>query len=85
MRSVLIIGMHPDEATESIVDIAQMYNKKFAIVPCCVFPKIFPNRFLKGNFVSDYPNFVKYLENKISNCVKDHLNFIGRNKILYTN
>ena len=34
----LIIGMHPDEATEEIVDMA-LSLKPFAIVPCCVFPK----------------------------------------------
>ena len=55
--------MHPDEATEIIVDVAQTYNKKFAIVPCCVFPKLFTHRFLlNGEFVSDFPKFIKYLE-----------------------
>ena len=35
----VIIGMHPDQATEDIVDVAIQYQKPFAVVPCCVFPK----------------------------------------------
>lgn len=34
----LIVGLHPDEATEHIVRTAIKYNKEFAVVPCCVFP-----------------------------------------------
>ena len=36
----LIAAMHPDEATEEIVDTAVQMRKPFAIVPCCVFPKL---------------------------------------------
>jgi len=38
--------MHPDQATESIVDFALHFNKPFAVIPCCVFPRLFPNRFV---------------------------------------
>ena len=34
-----VIGLHPDEATEAIVDCALAHNKPFAVVPCCVFPR----------------------------------------------
>jgi hypothetical protein len=40
----VLVGMHPDEATEAIVDAALKYGKPFAILPCCVFPKLFPHR-----------------------------------------
>ena len=30
--------MHPDEATEPIVDKAISERKPFAVVPCCVMP-----------------------------------------------
>lgn len=33
----LIIGMHPDEATDAIVDVAHEYGKPFACVPVRVF------------------------------------------------
>ena len=39
--------MHPDQATESIVDMALKYEKPFAIVPCCVFAQENPHRRLK--------------------------------------
>ena len=34
----LIVGMHPDSATEEIVVLADIYCKCFAVVPCCVMP-----------------------------------------------
>lgn len=42
-----IIGMHPDIATEPIIDYSLQNRKFFAVLPCCVFPKSFPNRKLK--------------------------------------
>jgi len=35
----LVLGLHPDQATDSIVDFALQFNKPFAVVPCCVFPR----------------------------------------------
>ena len=32
-----IVGMHPDEATEPIIDFAVAAGVPFAVVPCCVF------------------------------------------------
>ncbi len=43
-NSHLLIGMHPDQATEAIVDAALLLNLPFAVVPCCVFPLLFPDR-----------------------------------------
>ena len=37
----VLVGMHPDQATEPIVDAALRLNKPFAVVPCCVFPGAF--------------------------------------------
>ena len=42
----LIIGLHADGATEAIVDAAILFNKPFVVVPCCVFPNLFRQRFL---------------------------------------
>jgi len=39
-----IIGQHPDEATELIVDYALASDRPFAVMPCCVFPRRFPWR-----------------------------------------
>jgi hypothetical protein len=38
------VGMHPDQATEAIADFAIAHRKPFAIVPCCVFPQLHPER-----------------------------------------
>jgi hypothetical protein len=52
----LIVGFHPDQATEACLDLAasgvlptrpgRKHNGQvpFAVVPCCVFPKLFPDR-----------------------------------------
>ena len=39
--------MHPDQATGSIVEFAMENHKPFAVIPCCVFPRLFPNRFVR--------------------------------------
>ena len=40
----VVVGMHPDQATEPIVDAALALGKPFAVVPCCVFPQLYPLR-----------------------------------------
>lgn len=60
----LIIGFHPDEATEAAIDLALVLQIPFAVVPCCVFPKSFTSRRLSGQSVSSYPDFIKYLRLK---------------------
>ncbi len=81
---VLIIGMHPDEATGDIVEVALKYNINFAVVPCCVFPNKFPERKLKnGNDVVDYVDIVNWILEKDDKIQVDYLNIEGRNKILY--
>ena len=40
----VVVGMHPDQATEPILDFALKHKKPFAIVPCCVFPRENPHR-----------------------------------------
>ena len=44
-----LVGLHPDEATEHIVDIALARSKPFAVVPCCVMPHLFPPRNLTSS------------------------------------
>jgi len=43
-RSCLVVGLHADGATEPIVDAALEHGKPFVVVPCCVFPNLFPHR-----------------------------------------
>jgi hypothetical protein len=60
----LVVGLHPDQATEAIVDCALRANKPFAVVPCCVFPLLFPERQLSGQPVRSYEQFLDYLQAK---------------------
>jgi hypothetical protein len=61
----LLAGLHADEATELIVDAALEAGKPFAIVPCCVFPRLFPHRTLPtGEQVRSLDSFLSYLQLK---------------------
>jgi len=65
-KSSIVLGLHPDQATGSIVDCALEYSKPFAVVPCCVFPSLFPHRTLKnGEKVKTREQLILYL------CEKD--------------
>jgi len=61
----LIAAMHPDEATEEIVDTAVQMRKPFAIVPCCVFPKL-GGRMSYANWVRTRACDVEFLESHAS-------------------
>ena len=57
-----VVGMHPDEATEPIVDFASAAGKRWAVVPCCVFPSAHPDRRTPdGKPVVLTADFVQYL------------------------
>ena len=65
--SSVIVGMHPDQATEPVVDAALAAGKPFAVVPCCVFPHSNPHRRLaNGSLVIEYDSLV--LDEAISVC-----------------
>lgn len=82
----LLIGLHADEATETIVDVALDTGKPFAIVPCCVFPTLFPHRRMAtGEHVRTLESFLVYLQSKhpnIQRAVVPNL-FPPNNIVLY--
>ena len=85
----LIIGFHPDQATEPCMELATMLNVPFCICPCCVFPSEFPHRRnAEGERVQKYKQFVPYLQNKYQRILTDTLDFheteTARNIVLYT-
>ncbi|KAI8976188.1 hypothetical protein BDB01DRAFT_853240 [Pilobolus umbonatus] len=62
----LLVGLHSDQATVPIVEIAIRLNKPFAVVPCCVFSHENRDRLLKsGKLVSCTEDLVQYI------CEKD--------------
>jgi hypothetical protein len=83
-KSRILIGLHPDEPTEDILDLALKEDKAVAVVPCCVFSGFFPFRTLPcGTFVQSYDQFLKYLLAKDNRLVLETLPFEGRNKVIY--
>jgi len=80
----IIVGLHPDEATEAAMDLAMRLGKPFAISPCCVMTRLFPNR--KGRMgepVRTVHQLCRYLMDKQAGMKVDYLPFMGRNKVLY--
>jgi hypothetical protein len=75
----LLVGLHADAATEAIVDAALHYNKPFVVVPCCVFPSLFPQRTLGEMQVRSHEQFCEYLLRKDGRFQKAVLPFDGRN------
>jgi hypothetical protein len=79
-----IIGVHPDQVTEAVVDIAIHLQIPFAVIPCCVFTKLFQSRKTPtGGAVRTYEELVMYLKGKHKNITQGILPFYGRNIVLY--
>jgi hypothetical protein len=51
----MVVGMHPDQVTEAVIDYALANDKSFAVVPCCVFPSLFPQRYAPASYVTVLP------------------------------
>jgi len=79
-----IVAMHPDQATEAVVDAAVTRALPFAVVPCCVFPRLFSKRRLQsGRGVTGYAGFLRYLREKDARMRAAQLPFEGRNIVLF--
>ncbi|CAB9497036.1 expressed unknown protein [Seminavis robusta] len=48
-----IVALHPDEATDAIVDVAVQQRIPLVIVPCCVYCRLFPHRRLPTRKIQD--------------------------------
>jgi hypothetical protein len=91
LQSSLLLGLHADNATEAIVDVALHYQKPFVVVPCCVFPNFFQQRFLRTETagihvpVRNHEQFCLYLAQKDPRFVVETLPFEGRNVAIWWN
>eukprot|EP00978_Attheya_sp_CCMP212_P008789 scaffold20684_cov52-Attheya_sp.AAC.1 len=90
-RSSCIVGLHPDECTEDILDAAIQLEKPAAIIPCCVFASLRPDRCLaSGRIVCTYNDFLDYLMEKDERIKRFELPFEGwcpwlkKNQSLFT-
>jgi len=83
----ILVGMHPDQATEWIVDYALEHRKPFAVVPCCVCPTAFPRRRTSaGGAVITHDDFVAYLTRKGEDgeIASARLGFEGKDVVVYS-
>lgn len=78
-----LVGMHPDEATDWIVDTALREGKPFAVVPCCVFSDLFARRTAEGKAVTTYDGLVRHLLAKDPSVRLSWLPFEGKNCVVY--
>lgn len=82
-----IAGFHPDQATEAAVDLALFLKIPWAVVPCCVFPKEFPNRQINGSRVKNHSQLIEYLCMKHEKIRMGSLSFVetvtAKNVVLY--
>jgi hypothetical protein len=84
-KAPAIVALHPDEATDAIVDAAVKWQIPFVIVPCCVFFRLFPHR-QKANLepVSTYQDLLEYLKAKHPSIQQTKLPFEGANAVLWS-
>lgn len=81
-----IVALHPDEATDAIVDMAVKQRKPFVVVPCCVFARLFPKRRHPNNKdcpVSTYDDLLDFLAAKHIDIQRTKLPFDGANIALW--
>ena len=71
----VLCGMHPDEATEALVDAAVRYRRPFAVVPCCVFPA--------DGVARTFEAWTVHLRAKSPAIRSAFLPFSGRNQVLF--
>jgi hypothetical protein len=71
----LLIGLHPDEATEIIIRVAIEMGKPFAVVPCCVMP-------LNGRCMLEN-DWMRYLQDIDKDIRSAMLDCSGKNTVLY--
>jgi len=81
----VLLGFHPDEATEAIIDVSLRLKKPFAVVPCCVHTTLSSEQLLRktGTTVKTYEEFLLHLQTKSSLIQTALLPCDGRNIVLY--
>jgi hypothetical protein len=90
LGTALVVGFHPDQATDYCIELAQVLDVPFCVVPCCVFPSEFPNRRLRDTNVrvQNYPQLIQYLQEKCPQAQTAWLDFhfteTAKNLVLYT-
>lgn len=80
----LLLGLHPDQALGPTLELATALRKPFAVVPCCVYAKAFPQRRLRsGAAVRSYEQLLQWVS-EWPGVQRSELPFSGRNTVFYS-
>eukprot|EP00977_Amphora_coffeiformis_P005700 scaffold1206_cov160-Amphora_coffeaeformis.AAC.6 len=94
----LVVGWHPDEATDACIDFALARRLPFVVCPCCLFSSFFPHRQWHDKEgqprpVTNYEDYIRYLQEKHPSIRVEKLPFrssatghgadLARNTVLY--
>lgn len=80
----VVVGLHPDQATGGVLDLALAFGRGFAVVPCCTFADDFPERRLPGGqCVRTYDDLVEWLRLRGSGTETCYLPFHGKNQVIF--
>ena len=79
----VIVGLHPDEATNAIVNVSLELRRPFAVVPCCVFARGYPRKLRSGRAVTNTAELLVWLIERCPRTRVTQLPFHGQNKMVY--
>jgi len=86
--ATVIVGLHPDEATGAICEFALRHSRPFAVVPCCVFSDLFPDRRVQGEYgehtVRTHEDLCQWLLAQGQQIEECFLNFEGKNRVIFS-
>jgi hypothetical protein len=84
-RPDLVVALHPDECTEEVVDAALAASLPFAVVPCCVFSRLFAGRRLPstGERVRTHGQLCEFLAAKAVGTERAVLGFAGKPDVVF--
>jgi len=79
-----MVGLHPDQATDHIVDVGLALKIPWVVVPCCVCPNLFVRRKLAcGRDVRSYDDLCEFLRQRDPAIKEATVPFRGRNRAFY--
>jgi hypothetical protein len=92
LNAKLIVGFHPDQATDYCFLLAKVLKIPVCVVPCCTFPSEFPDRRLyhegEGYLVQRYEDLIQYILQENDDVEFTNLSFPGtataRKTVMYT-
>ena len=80
-----VVALHPDEATDAAVHLGLKMKVPLAVVPCCVFPKLFRRKRQSGQGVVSCNGLVEYLIELQPTVMRSQiLPFEGANRVVYS-